>query len=67
MNVFKECEELEVVEKKKCQVADGRTELEKQQEEIIKGQQEELNRLRIENNLMRELLSRPVTYTYGVR
>ena len=48
-------------------VADGRTELEKQQEEIIKGQNEELNKLRIENNLMRELLSRPVTYTYGIR
>lgn len=52
---------------KKLTKADGRTELEKQQEEIIKGQQEELNRLRIENNLMKELLSRPVTYTYGVR
>ena len=52
---------------KKLTQADGRTELEKQQEEIIKGQQEELNRLRIENNLMKELLSRPVTYTYGVK
>lgn len=50
-----------------CTMADGRTELEKQQEEIIKGQQEELNKLRIENNLMRELLSKPVTYTYGIR
>ena len=51
----------------KCLVADGRTEREKQQEEIIKGQQEELNKLRIENNLMRELLSRPINYTYGIR
>lgn len=47
-------------------LADGRTELEKQQEEIIKGQQEELNKLRIENNLMRELLSKP-SYTYEIR
>ena len=52
---------------KKLTIADGRTELEKQQEEIIKGQQEELNRLRIENNLMKELLSRPINFTYGVR
>lgn len=56
----------------KCTISDGRTELEKtelekQQEEIIKGQQEELNKLRIENNLMRELLSRPISYTYGIR
>lgn len=51
----------------KSLVADGRTEREKQQEEIIKGQQEELNKLRIENNLMRELLSRPVNYTYGIK
>lgn len=51
----------------KCFVADGRTEREKRQEEIIKGQQEELNKLKIENNLMRELLSRPVSYTYGIR
>ena len=51
----------------KCIIEDGRTEREKQQEEIIKGQQEELNKLRIENNLMKELLSRPVNYTYGIR
>ena len=51
----------------KCIIEDGRTEREKQQEEIIKGQQEELNKLRIENNLMRELLSRPINFTYGIR
>jgi len=48
-------------------VADGRTELEKSQEKTIQSLIEENNKLKIENNLMRELLSRPVTYTYGVR
>ncbi len=51
----------------KCTVGDGRTELEKYQEEQIKQLTERVTKLEIENNLMRELLSRPVTYTYGVR
>ena len=51
----------------KCTVADGRTELEKSQEKTIQHLIEENNKLKIENNLMRELLSRPVTYTYGIR
>ena len=50
-----------------CTIADGRTELEKSQEKTIQNLIEENNKLKIENNLMRELLSRPVTYTYGVR
>lgn len=51
----------------KCIIADGRTELEKSQEKTIQSLIEENNKLKIENNLMRELLSRPVTYTYGIK
>ena len=43
------------------------TELEKIQELKIKALEEEINKLEIENNLMRELLRQPVHYTYGVR
>ena len=48
-------------------VADGRTELKKKQKKTIQHLIEENNKLKIENNLMRELLSRPVSYTYGIR
>ena len=51
----------------KCTIADGRTELEKNQEEQIKHLTERVAKLEIENNLMRELLSRPVSYSYGIR
>ena len=51
----------------KCVVADGRNKLEKSQEKTIQHLIEENNKLKIENNLMRELLSRPVNYTYGIR
>lgn len=51
----------------KCTIDDGRTELEKSQEKTIQNLIEENNKLKIENNLMRELLSRPVNYTYGIK
>ena len=51
----------------KCTIGVGRTELEKTQEKTIQNLIEENKKLKIENNLMRELLSKPVTYTYGVR
>ena len=48
-------------------LADGRTDLEIEQEKTIQKLIEENKKLEIENNLMRELLSRPVSYTYGIR
>lgn len=51
----------------KCILEDGKTELEKSQEKTIQNLIEENKKLKIENDLMRELLTRPVTYTYGVR
>ena len=52
---------------KVCELKDGRTDLEKEQEKTIERLIEENKKLKIENNLMKELLSRPVTYTYGIR
>lgn len=54
-------------EKYTCELSDGRTELEKNQEETIKHLTERIAKLEIENNLMRELLTKPPVYTYGVR
>lgn len=48
-------------------LADGRTQLEIEQEKTIQKLMEENKKLEIENNLMKELLSRPVSYTYGIR
>ena len=51
----------------KCAIADGRTEREKCLEKRCEELEYKIRTLEIENNLMKELLSRPVTYTYGVR
>ena len=51
----------------KCTIADGRTEREKYLEQRCEELENRIRKMEIENNLMRELLSRPVTYTYGVR
>ena len=48
-------------------VADGRTEREKYLEQRCEELENRIRKMEIENNLMRELLSRPVSYTYGVR
>lgn len=51
---------------KVCELADGRTDLEKEQEKTIERLIEENKKLKIENNLMKELLARPPIYTYGI-
>ena len=51
----------------KCIVGDGRTEREKYLEQRCEELENRIRKMEIENNLMRELLSRPVSYTYGVR
>lgn len=51
----------------KCCTADNRTDLEIEQEKTIQKLIEKNKKLEIENNLMKELLSRPVSYTYGIR
>ena len=48
-------------------LADGRTEREKYLEKRCEELENRIRTMEIENNLMKELLSRPVTYTYGVR
>ena len=48
-------------------IADGRTDLEIEQEKTIQKLIEKNKKLEIENNLMKELLARPVSYTYGIR
>ena len=50
-----------------CQLEDGTTSLEKWQQQKIDELEAKIRKLEIENNLMKELLTRPVTYTYGVR
>jgi hypothetical protein len=51
----------------KCIIDDGRIEREKYLEQRCEELENKIRKMEIENNLMRELLSRPVTYTYGVR
>ena len=50
-----------------CTIADDRTEREKYLEQRCEELENRIRKMKIENNLMRELLSRPVAYTYGVR
>lgn len=51
----------------KCLIDDGRTEREKYLEKRCEELEYRMKTLEIENNLMKELLTRPVTYTYGIR
>lgn len=51
----------------KCVVADGRTEREKCLERRCEELENKIRKMEIENNLMRELLSRPVNYTYEIK
>lgn len=48
-------------------IADGRTEKEKYLEQRCEELENKIKTMEIENNLMKELLSRPVSYTYGIR
>lgn len=50
-----------------CTIADGRTEREKYLEQRCEELENRIRKMKIENNLMRELLSKPVSYTYGIR
>lgn len=51
----------------KCELADDTTEREKYLEQRCEELENRIRKMEIENNLMRELLSRPITYTYGIR
>lgn len=50
-----------------CIEADARTEREKYLERRCEELETKLRKMEIENNLMKELLSRPINFTYGVR
>lgn len=51
----------------KCIVADEELKEKKYLEQRCEELENRIRKMEIENNLMRELLSRPVSYTYGVR
>lgn len=65
--IIKDIEEWNKQEKNTCEIEDGRTEREKFLERRCEELEYKIRILEIENNLMKELLSRPVSYTYGVR
>ena len=65
--LIKDIEEWNKQEKCTCELTDGRTEREKYLETRCEELENRIRKMEIENNLMRELLARPVSYTYGVR